>query len=124
MEQYKRLIATTINGYRHELCAHDWQLSASESALVPIFFSPAHQADLMVGHGEHDILLIDSSRVAIELGCDINATRDGSSSMYLGLELVHLGDLHRNRLQVTHMRSRCVRDGVSALQAQLSPAYQ
>ena len=68
---------------------------------MTIFFSPAHQADLVVGHGEGDCLLVDPSGVAVKLGCDINATGDGPSSMYLRFELVHLGDLHDQGLQAS-----------------------
>ena len=84
------------------------QMSAGEGALVTMRFSPAHQADLMVGHGKGDCLLIDPSRVAVELGCDIYATGDGPPGMYLRLELVHLGDLHHHGLQAHHVRSRHV----------------
>lgn len=70
-----------------------------ECLLVTILLSPAHKADLMIGHWEGDCLLIDPARVAVEPSCDINATRDGTSSMNLRPQLVCLCDLQRIQTQ-------------------------
>ena len=70
-----------------------YQLKWQDSLLVAVFFSPAHNADLMVGHGESHLLLKDSARIGIELGCDINATGDRAPSVDLRPQLVCLSDL-------------------------------
>ena len=74
-------------------CRHLHQYTWQAGLLVAVFFSPAHNADLMVGHGEGHLLLKDPPRVGVELRGDINATGDGASSMDLRPQLVCLSDL-------------------------------
>ncbi len=66
---------------------------------MALLLSPPHNADLMVGHGEGHLLLKDPTRVGIKLGCHINPTGDGTSSMDLRPQLVCLSDLQS---QCTH----------------------
>lgn len=63
------------------------------SLLVALLLSPAHNANLMVGHGECHRFLKNPTRVCIKLGCDINSTGDGTSSIDLRPQLVCLSDL-------------------------------
>ena len=60
---------------------------------MALLLSPAHNADLMVGHGKGHLLLKDPTRVGVKLGCDINSTGDGTSGMDLRPQLVCLCDL-------------------------------
>lgn len=55
--------------------------------------TPADNAELVVGHGECDLLFKDPSLVVEELLCDVNATGDGASGIDFCLQLVCLCDL-------------------------------
>ena len=51
--------------------------------LMAMFMTPAHDAQLMVGHWKCDFLLKNASIIVVELLGDINSTGDGTPGIDL-----------------------------------------